>query len=696
LISDELHVVAVRSILALYAGLSVFYTLGVELTFGRLRSGRDAFEAGIAYGLHFLWGLGLPIVLSYILLSHSATTPSLITLALALRLNWEALALRIRSMRECGASYDRRIETFFAGSVFEKGVASGDKVIEKALATTGPYGDMRHPGFAAHILQQTANALLVVAFFHQSGTVAAMAVVGLSAALAYIIFDSAARSEEKSLRKMPSYEEYMQKVPLRFSLLPSYIRDLQTSTSDVLGQLHGLMIHGSLRSVYVRLLALVQGVSVEYVDPVREPEVVDRVLSATGDKGTFVEDLAACPAWRPILSVESVDVPTARDLRSRLERVKAALRIDERIPGIVDSALEDLRARLKGKASLDHGEVCHLTFDVFFRLLTGRAPDGREATVALKAVEEWKAEIALKKRADGAAKEALLSMMRGALRESEFFTSMGATFSPDDIADLSCIMQPLCISPMINFPDLMAGAKELLSKNPEWIARGAESEEAADMIVLETIRLRHPFPVLERACNNGQDERRMNPAGESRKRFRAGTQVFIEYDNRALLGESEFDPERWRGYVRLGKNHVTATVKTCPFKAVPFGAGPRRCAGQNLARGVLKRALRWILREFPLEESVASNPSPGWSWDRFEPEKGHKYTGRNNDENDQDTDFPYMVWRLLQILGWSTTIGFRRRVDTILLPQISKIVYPVSSLISRMSQKSKHTVPRAG
>ena len=119
----------------------------------------------------------------------------------------------------------------------------------------------------------------------------------------------------------------MRRVPARFSL--SFRRHEESPwswTCDVLGLLHGRVIHGSLRSAYLRLVAAAQGVRVEYVDPAREPEVVDRVLSATGDKGTFVEDLVACPAWRPILSVESVAVPLARDLRSRLERVKSALR----------------------------------------------------------------------------------------------------------------------------------------------------------------------------------------------------------------------------------------------------------------------------------------------------------------------------------------------------------------------------------
>ena len=193
--------------------------------------------------------------------------------------------------------------------------------------------------------------------------------------------------------------------------------------------------------------------------------------------------------------------------------------------------------------------------------------------------------------------------------------------------------------------------------------------------------------------------------------------MFIEYDNRALFGKSQFDPERWREYVRLGKNHVAASVLTCPYKAVPFGAGPRRCAGQNLARSVLKRTLRWALREFPVRKQTDHlNVSQGVgtelgplgthlgplgttrSWDRFQPGSGHKYSGRNNDENDQDTNMPYMALRLLQILGRSIVIGLKRRlgVDNVSAPQTSSIMHQISNVGGKISFKSKDTVPRVG
>merc|ERR1712194_157105 len=35
----------------------------------------------------------------------------------------------------------------------------------------------------------------------------------------------------------------------------------------------------------------------------------------------------------------------------------------------------------------------------------------------------------------------------------------------------------------------------------------------------------------------------------------------------------------------------------CPFRAVPFGWGPRRCAGQQIARCMLKKFFHCVLKE---------------------------------------------------------------------------------------------------
>jgi len=127
----------------------------------------------------------------------------------------------------------------------------------------------------------------------------------------------------------------------------------------------------------------------------------------------------------------------------------------------------------------------------------------------------------------------------------------------------------------------------------------------------------------------------------------------------------------------------------CPFMAVPFGAGPRRCAGQKIARRVGKMMAHLIFNTFEWDyelqkkisaerveatktnggdhtsvsgkvqyaigHTAATNPGKKWNipkptngltvynqdkmiWQEFfQPTTNHKYSGRNNDGEDEDT-----------------------------------------------------------
>jgi len=179
-------------------------------------------------------------------------------------------------------------------------------------------------------------------------------------------------------------------------------------------------------------------------------------------------------------------------------------------------------------------------------------------------------------------------------------------------------MQPLMISPMINFVDIYVAMKDLMAANSKWAAAGAKSEEACDMILLETIRVSHPFPILERFLEKplisdanvgcpylqhaANEEQRIleGVIAKEKRSFLPNTQVFFEYDNCLT---SEFDPERWRKYVSYGKNYVQTKIHECPFKGIPFGSGPRRCAGQNLARAIIRPTINFLLREFPVRNA---------------------------------------------------------------------------------------------
>ncbi len=195
-------------------------------------------------------------------------------------------------------------------------------------------------------------------------------------------------------------------------------------------------------------------------------------------------------------------------------------------------------------------------------------------------------------------------------------------------------------------------------------------------MVLEGMRCAHPFPILERTVTKDVFEEATGDV-----RFKKGTQVFIEYDQYVqgekstcpvsgmmassgmgssacpfLAAQQEqqtkgsesgsskptdstsslptatelnayeeetpslFDPNRWHD------------EKKCRFRAVPFGAGVRRCFGQKVARVILRKLL----------VAYAHN------WDRFCPSKGHAFSGRNNDDDPGDT--LYVAKSLARIL----------------------------------------------
>ena len=99
-----------------------------------------------------------------------------------------------------------------------------------------------------------------------------------------------------------------------------------------------------------------------------------------------------------------------------------------------------------------------------------------------------------------------------------------------------------------------------------------------ELSVEEAIRSAHPFPILERFVREDV------VTGDGRTLVRAGTQV--------IVFTSDLAGETWP----------------------PFGAGPRACAGTSLALALLR----------PMHASLRSHPL-------FQPDKGHRYSGRNND-----------------------------------------------------------------
>eukprot|EP00391_Amoebophrya_sp_Ameob2_P011768 CAMPEP_0178997406 /NCGR_PEP_ID=MMETSP0795-20121207/8906_1 /TAXON_ID=88552 /ORGANISM="Amoebophrya sp., Strain Ameob2" /LENGTH=2133 /DNA_ID=CAMNT_0020689903 /DNA_START=1017 /DNA_END=7418 /DNA_ORIENTATION=- len=369
-------------------------------------------------------------------------------------------------------------------------------------------------------------------------------------------------------------------------------------------------------------------------------------------------------------------------------------------------------------------DVTRHSFEIFFKVLTDRFPTESESRMAHAAVDEWRKMIAMKGQADSEKKVEFVDFMRRSLKESPFFQSNapapreesnytnandqdhhaadeqeGSTsvapppkqvvkrttsekmadeyvFNWDDMNCLSCVLQPMIISPMINFADVFTSMKTILDRHPHWreeivaptkfsetpagivpspnvgaqlgLKERTRSEEVADKVILEGMRCAHPFPILERTVTRDVERN-----GETR--FKKGTQVFIEYDQ-YCQGEKESSCPFLSGKMegpgsggvscpfmtgqQSGKTAGTSDEKTatasppsvfdpnrwhdeqkCVYRAVPFGSGVRRCFGQKVARVILRKLLVAYCR----------------NWDRFEPSTGHAFSGRNNDSDPGDT-----------------------------------------------------------
>ncbi|CAD7975570.1 unnamed protein product [Amoebophrya sp. A25] len=838
--------------------LNVAYTFGSEVAFRTPQNAEDWRRAALIWAVHYAWTLGGPLLTYFVAsslllsgvdteLSGTSDRLSAALLFLAVVLTSLGTYVRYRSMDECD-HYDRsargialsddtysdlkskqtttksssaardqnnRKETQTSSST----TAAADCLDKREVLTkTGIYGCCRHPGFAAHILDATSLALLLGSWSLAVSAEVASADVGqlsfgtylmrtsvfavflpcLHAAIAYGIFVYSANDEEKSFMSTEefkvAYEEYRKEVPNQFNFVSNLAVPISEAVAHVrCGGSQGI----SERRIFLKLLGLFEGTRVDFLDPVNEPELIEKVLEGS-NKGYFIEELIACPAWHPVRSVESVSYPEAMKMKESLGMVFAKVRIFERLDAVIDevvsrdrklraaclpsllkSASEVTTASCSTSSFTDHDvsppssvstdssrrrssvdsedtptptaaagepaaanankdgkgisaeallgllgkelevaeedyigcpDVTRHSFEVFFKLLTDRFPTEEESALAHKAVDEWRKMIAMKGLADHDLKIRFLDFMRNSLKTSPFFQKTPQrpagekdtrsetqkmaddyVFDWDNVNTLSCVLQPMIISPMINFADVFSSLKKILDSNPHWrdeicapsefseappgtpgpsantgenlgLVKRTRSEEVADRVVLEGMRCAHPFPILERKLNKDVSK-------NGQVRFTKGTQVFIEYDQSCVgqpaelpsedeaeknegsggssgaagcpflsgggsalgvcpvtgmqspLAATRFDPNRWHDE---GK---------CPFRAVPFGSGVRRCFGQKVARVILRKLL----------VAYAHN------WDRFDPSRGHSHSGRNNDSDPGDT--LYVAKNLLRCLG---------------------------------------------
>ena len=384
-----------------------------------------------------------------------------------------------------------------------------------------------------------------------------------------------------------------------------------------------------LRSVVLRALAFAQGRRAVFLRT--DPELCGAVLASSDTKGNFLEALIATPAWVPLYSIESVNGVLWKQLANDFKSVLARMQWRERMPALVAKQLEGLRAARDEDATwvLDSPMLAKSVASIMFGLVFDSPMTPSDSSLFYAASLEWRREIAVKSQGDIGIKQQFWRRLQELVAESTFKDGL-PTYSHDPAAWLSVFAQPFLISPMINIGDIFVSVFAALDADAKLAARVHLWVEQGDRpriegVLLEAIRLNHPFPMLERELT-----RDLEFAGT---KLASGTQVFISLDT--FEQDQTFDPERW-----------LVSPRSNPYYAIPFAAGPRMCIGKPVAMELMSSLLIGILADF--------------SQHQVNPAKGHLYSGRANDGGESAAELAYQVKVFARALRHSLGAGFGR------------------------------------
>ncbi|MBK9072054.1 MAG: cytochrome P450 [Myxococcales bacterium] len=359
-----------------------------------------------------------------------------------------------------------------------------------------------------------------------------------------------------------------------------------------------------------------------------DPQLCGRVLAASDTKGTMLETLIATPAWHPIYSIESVDGELWQQLSNDFKLLMKDLHWHQRLAPIARRELSALANHTGTRVDgvVDAEAISRVVLRVLYELLFDAPIAEADETLFYRASIQWRKEIAVKGVADEAIKQQFWSRLGDIVHTSRFSQGM-STYAHEPSRWLSLFAQPFLISPQINISDIFVSVFHFLRADEalraqvtcwatsyreghieEPTAGASNARGLLEGVLLEAIRLRHPFPVLERELQAD--------LVTATKTYRAGTHFFILLDK--FKQDQTFDPRRW--LLPHAEN---------PYAALPFAAGPRMCVGKPIATELLVEMLASLLTEFP--------------FDAIAPTQGHMFSGRDNDNTETLTESLYQV-----------------------------------------------------
>jgi hypothetical protein len=386
-----------------------------------------------------------------------------------------------------------------------------------------------------------------------------------------------------------------------------------------------------LRRFFIKICGWLQRKQVVILD--NDPTLCAAVLANSDVKGSFVEHLFAIPAWRPIYSIESEDGERWKALSINCCQVFRTLRWKENISSYMTSCIQDLADDMSLDQSLvlNAEQVSRITLRVMYEILFEHKIDPEDEILFYKASIEWRKEIALKGAGDPQIKKAFCERLIKVIRASRYGTGFADDHHlRDPVLWLSVFSQPFILSPQINVSDIMASVFVFLRADLPlyFLTRKKAIEDDGtylNAIIMESIRLKHPFPILEREL--------CTEMIIGNKSYPAGTQVILIIDE--FIQNTTFDPQTW----------LDPDLKN-PFEGLVFGAGRRICLGKTLAKHLMVEMLKSILVSIP---DI-----------KIQPSFNHLYSGRDNDRQTSLRESLYQVKIFGRALWCSFKIGLKK------------------------------------
>ncbi|EDQ86955.1 uncharacterized protein MONBRDRAFT_10466 [Monosiga brevicollis MX1] len=347
---------------------------------------------------------------------------------------------------------------------------------------------------------------------------------------------------------------------------------------------------GGSRDILLHMTGWLQGLRTEVIqgDVARAHHVL---VSKGSDKGRVIEENMMLPVWTDGCSIESCNGRVWRTVRHSYDHFVRQL---PPIEDLETYCLQHTPSITADAGVLDSPGIARTVLAAFGQHLFADACTPQHLDVIEACSWDIRAHVAMRTNGHDDLKRACNRTIINLLEQSAFE-------SPPDLPGwqhplaFSAVMQPFFISPSVNFVDIVIALDnlcDLRAKSVHWRKQGygrAKMDIVAHLV--ESIRIRHPFPMLER--------------------LHGDTQYFIALDSFFAPGhpQAAFNPTQW---------HAEGMYQD-PLHSLIFGAGPRKCPGRTIAWASLPALLyRW------LELEAAGHLT-------WRPADRHRFSGRDLD-----------------------------------------------------------------